>query len=154
MNNQELQNRIQALESVIQQLQTEKNSGIKSSAQVNFSDILGFIETVTVAPVLPPQNVYDQLKIFSGVIYFYDVAAHVWRTIAISGAVTSINSDTHSSQTITGGTGISVTDNGTGGHIIASTATGATGTFYAASTSGGSPTHLVTVTNGLIVSIA
>lgn len=55
------------------------------SALVNFSDITGFIQTVTSAPsTQQPTNIYDQIKYYGGSLYFFDTSAKAW--VAIGGA--------------------------------------------------------------------
>lgn len=63
---------------------------------------------------------------------------------------TDISGGTTTSTLVANATGVLY---GNGASAVTAIA-GVTGTFYVATVSGGSPTHLVTVTNGIIVSIA
>ena len=59
--------------------------GVPSSAAVLFSDIFGYIETVTVQPTFTPTNVYDQVKIYSGALYIWDSSTQTWHSYGSGG---------------------------------------------------------------------
>lgn len=110
------------------------------SKRVNFNtDIIGVIETMSIAPTTTtPTSLYQQLKIYTGKLYFYDSKNKVWDIAGgsslYSGAVTSggtAGTPFPSGWTVSVGSGGSVgiytiTHNlGTTAYTVVATATGA-----------------------------
>lgn len=59
--------------------------------QINFLDLLGFIESVDAVPTIVPKNLFDQVKLYSNAgtrrIYFYvmdSVGVGAWRYAALT----------------------------------------------------------------------
>lgn len=55
----------------------------QNSKKIPIRNISGFFEIVSVAPTIPPKNLYEQIKLYvNGAtyrIYFYDYKAKAWR---------------------------------------------------------------------------
>lgn len=89
---------ISQLQTQLQELQSRFDAHFhdgNNSQRTNFSDILGFIQTVGVAPTQPPTDIYSQIQIYNGALYFYDTSTHTWKStsgaaFAIGGVYTNI----------------------------------------------------------------
>ncbi len=81
MDTQELQNRIEILET---QMREHAHNGFLGG-QIYLRSLFGLFETVSVAPTTIPKTTYDQIKIYvNGAtlrFYWYDSVAGIWHYV-------------------------------------------------------------------------
>jgi hypothetical protein len=84
MNNEELNNRITALET---QMREHHHDGFLGG-QVYLRNLWGLFETVSVAPTTTPKTTYDQIKFYSSGgtfrFYMYDSVGGAWHYVALT----------------------------------------------------------------------
>lgn len=88
-SNETLSSQIQELNEKIDLLiQTHKHDGL-AGRSINFNtDILGFIEVVSVIPAATPTQLFGQIKIYvngaTKTLYLYDYVNHAWRSVTLT----------------------------------------------------------------------
>src|ERR1051325_4796877 len=67
---------------IIEQVNVE-NSDTSSekdyTSRFNIQNIDGFVEVVSAEPTHIPKTFWDSMKIYSGLLYYYDYKNHVWK---------------------------------------------------------------------------